>query len=111
LLALGPNVFGESSGRVGPVRSPMADATQSILAETGAPSDAPVETLDVAAAGPPAPLRQTLELLPDLDDDVVLVQYNDRAPQHLYPKLDDRGYAYETVEEANATVTVIWRDQ
>jgi len=80
LLALGPNVFGETAGPMAGVRSPMEDATESILAETGAPTDAPVETLDVAAAGPPAPLRQTLELLPDLDDDVVLVQYNDRAP-------------------------------
>jgi len=111
LLALGPNVFGETAGPMAGVRSPMEDATESILAETGAPTDAPVETLDVAAAGPPAPLRQTLELLPDLDDDVVLVQYNDRAPQHLYPKLDDRGYAYETVEQADATVTVVWREQ
>ncbi|SFR85134.1 Uncharacterized conserved protein [Halomicrobium zhouii] len=88
----------------------MEEATRSVLAETDAPSDALVETLDVAAAGPPAPLRQTLELLPDLADDVVLVQYNDRAPQHLYPKLEDRGYAYETVEQADATITVIWKE-
>jgi len=111
LLALGPNIFGETVGGVGPVRSPMEDATRSVLEATDAPIDAPVETLDVAAAGPPAPLRQTLELLPELADDVVLVQYNDRAPQHLYPKLDDRDYAYETVEQADATATVIWREQ
>ncbi|MBX0296487.1 DUF2249 domain-containing protein [Haloarcula nitratireducens] len=82
----------------------------SVLRETDAPTDGPVETLDVAAAGPPAPLRRTLELLPTLDDDVVLVQYNDRAPRHLYPKLDDRGYAYDTVERDGAVVTVIWRE-
>jgi hypothetical protein len=88
----------------------MPEVDRSILADTDAPSDAPVETLHVADDGPPAPLRQTLELLPDLADDVVLVQYNDRAPQHLYPRLDDRGYAYETVERPGSVVTVIWRE-
>jgi hypothetical protein len=40
---------------------------------------------------------------------VVLVQRNDRAPQHLYPQLDDRGYTYETIEGDEQVVTVIWR--
>jgi len=38
----------------------------------------------------------------------VLVQRNDRAPQFLYPKLDDRGYAHETIEADGAVVTAIW---
>lgn len=38
-------------------------------------------------------------------DNGVLVQYNDRVPQFLYPKLDDRGYEYETDD---AVVTAIW---
>jgi hypothetical protein len=42
------------------------------------------------------------------DDRTALVQLNDRPPQHLYPKLDDRGYDYETLERDGATVTVIW---
>ena len=45
----------------------------------------------------------------DLPDSTVLVQVNDRAPQHLYPKLDDRGYDYATVEADDAVVTGIWR--
>ncbi|MUV89587.1 DUF2249 domain-containing protein [Halapricum sp. CBA1109] len=80
------------------------------LGETAAPSDAPTETIDVRTMGPPKPLVETLERLESLDDDTALIQYNDRAPQHLYPKLDDRGYAYETVEESDRTVTVIWAD-
>lgn len=88
----------------------MEEVDRSMLAEMGVPSDAPVETLDVREAGPPAPLRQTLELLPTLGDDIVLVQYNDRAPQHLYPKLEDRGYGYETVAGDDLTTTVIWVD-
>jgi uncharacterized protein (DUF2249 family) len=78
------------------------------LTATDAPMDRPVETLDVRSLGPPHPLRQTLETLADLSAGTVLVQYNDRAPQHLYPKLDDRGYAYETIEESDVTTTAIW---
>jgi uncharacterized protein (DUF2249 family) len=84
------------------------DDMVSILEETAAPIDRPRETLDARDLPPPQPLQNTLELLPDLDEDVVLVQYNDRAPQHLYPQLDDRGYEYETVE-GDPVVTVIWR--
>lgn len=76
-----------------------------------APASRPRETLDVRNLGPPKPLSETLELLPELDDETVLVQLNDRAPQHLYPKLDDRGYVYDTVELDDATVTAIWRER
>lgn len=79
-----------------------------VLEETDAPADRPVETLDVADLGPPEPLRRTLELLPDLPDETVLVQRNDRVPQFLFPKLDDRGYAYDTVETDDGVVTAIW---
>lgn len=78
------------------------------LERTDAPTDRPTETLDVARLGPPEPLRQTLETLAELDDETVLVQRNDRAPQHLYPKLEDRGYEYDTVETDDAVVTAIW---
>ncbi|QKY15418.1 DUF2249 domain-containing protein [Halorubrum sp. CBA1229] len=80
----------------------------SVLEETDAPTDRQVETLDVADLGPPEPLRQTLELLADLPDETVLVQHNDRAPQFLFPKLADRGYAHDTVETDDGVVTAIW---
>ncbi|MFC6717816.1 DUF2249 domain-containing protein [Natrialbaceae archaeon GCM10025810] len=80
----------------------------SAIERTAAPRDRPTETLDVRSLGPPEPLQRTLERLVDLPDETVLVQRNDRAPQFLYPKLDDRGYAYETVELDEEVVTVIW---
>ncbi|MDS0223143.1 DUF2249 domain-containing protein [Haloarcula sp. S1AR25-5A] len=80
-----------------------------LISETDAPDDAPTAQLDVRSLGPPKPLKQTLERLADLNDNTVLLQFNDRAPQHLYPKLDDRGYDFETVETDDTTVTVIWR--
>ncbi len=73
------------------------------------PDDSPVRELDVASMAPPAPLVETLETLESLDDQTVLVQRNDRAPQHLYPKLDERGYEYRTVESDESVVTAIWR--
>jgi len=83
--------------------------TGRIVTESDAPDDGPIETLDVRQLGPPKPLSETLERLAEMDGGV-LVQVNDRAPQHLYPKLDDRGYVYETTETDEATVTVVWPD-
>jgi hypothetical protein len=76
--------------------------------ETDVPTDRPVETLDVAGLGPPEPLRRTLELLADLPDETVLVQRNDRVPRFLFPKLEDRGYAHDTVETDDEVVTAVW---
>jgi uncharacterized protein (DUF2249 family) len=81
-----------------------------ILADTAAPSDRLRETLDARELPPPQPLKNTLELLADLDEETLLVQRNDRAPQHLYPKLEDRGYEYETVDDGDEVVTVVWRE-
>jgi uncharacterized protein (DUF2249 family) len=69
-------------------------------------ADAPVRELDVASMASPAPLVETLE---SLDDGTVLVQHNDRAPQHLYSKLEDRGSEYRTVDAEDGVVTAIWR--
>lgn len=88
----------------------MSTEIPTILTETAAPRDAPTEQLDVRSLRPPKPLTETLETLADLDGDTVLVQHNDRAPQHLYPKLEARGYTFETVETADRTVTAIWQE-
>ncbi|THE64980.1 DUF2249 domain-containing protein [Salinadaptatus halalkaliphilus] len=80
----------------------------SVADRTDAPQDRPRETLDVRSLGPPTPLKRTLELLTEVPDETVLVQRNDRVPQFLFPKLEDRGYAYETVELEAEVVTVIW---
>lgn len=89
---------------------PASTESDAVLERTDAPDGRPTRELDVRALGPPEPLVETLETLADLDDEVVLLQYNDRRPQHLLPKLDDRGYAYAHVETDDALVTAIWRD-
>jgi uncharacterized protein (DUF2249 family) len=88
---------------------PTTDDSAARLAGTDAPLARDRERLDVRELGPPKPLAETLELLPDLPDETVIVQVNDRTPQHLYPELDDRGYEYATVEREEDVVTAIWR--
>lgn len=75
-----------------------------------APRDRPHETLKVTDLPPPQPLKETLERLAALDEATVLVQVNDRTPQHLFPRLEDRGYAYASAETDAGVVTAIWRD-
>lgn len=84
-------------------------SVETILAETNAPSTTVHDVLDVRDLPPPEPLKQTLETVADLDDDSVVVQVNDRVPQHLFPRLDDRGFDYESVERGDRVVTAIWR--
>lgn len=79
-----------------------------VVAESEAPLKWSRESLDARELPPPQPLQRTLERLAELDADTVLVQLNDRAPQHLYPKLEERGYKYETSETNDAVQTVIW---
>lgn len=74
-----------------------------------APNRAEIEFLDARDLPPPKPLSETLERVSELDEDAVFLQLNDREPQFLYPKLDDRGYAYETIAVDEGTVTAIWR--
>lgn len=92
------------------LRTHRFDVTEenSPITETAAPRDRPRETLDARDLPPPQPLQNTLERLAELDAGTVLVQRNDRAPQHLYPKLSDRGYEYESVEGDDVVTTVIW---
>lgn len=78
-------------------------------AQSVAPSDRPCKTIDARELPPPQPLRNTLEKLAELADSTVLVQLNDRRPQHLYPELADRGYQHETFEDGDIVVTVVWR--
>ncbi|WP_435129878.1 DUF2249 domain-containing protein [Halobaculum sp. D14] len=86
----------------------MVDVSEAVDA-SDAPPGQTRETLDVRELPPPQPLQRTLERCAELDEDAALVQLNDRAPQHLYPRLSDRGFEYDTVEAADAVVTVIWR--
>jgi hypothetical protein len=68
-----------------------------------------VDFLDARDLPPPEPLQKTMERLVELDESTVFVQLNDRVPQFLFPKLDERGVAYETVETDDGVLTAIWQ--
>ncbi|WP_235063417.1 DUF2249 domain-containing protein [Candidatus Halobonum tyrrellensis] len=102
-----PNVFGTTVW-VAPTKPASMESDAELVAESAAPRDRPVERIDVGELPPPEPLRETLERLAELDDEAILVQTNDRAPQHLYPQLSDRGYEFETFERGESVTTVIW---
>ncbi|SFR48019.1 MULTISPECIES: DUF2249 domain-containing protein [Halorubrum] len=87
-----------------------AAVERAVTERTDAPTDGETVSLDVRNLGPPKPLRETLERVEALGDGDVLVQYNDRTPQFLFPRLADRGYAYAAVETdaTDAVVTAVW---
>lgn len=66
----------------------------------------PVE-VDVRELPPPEPLQETLGTLESMDGAGLLVQINDRQPQHLFPMLEERGFAYESIGDEPA-YTAIW---
>lgn len=80
-----------------------------LLESDEVPNDAEPTEVDVRNLAPPKPLQETLDALGSLDHGEVLVQVNDRVPQHLFPKLDDRGYAHESIGE-DPVYTAIWQE-
>lgn len=78
-----------------------------VLDREAVPEQSGRETLDVRELPPPKPLQETLERVVDLEDDI-LIQINDRRPQHLFPKLEERGLEHESVGD-DPVYTAIWR--
>ncbi|MFC6872277.1 DUF2249 domain-containing protein [Halobellus marinus] len=82
---------------------------ETYLADVDVSADRAIDFLDARDLPPPEPLQETMNRLSDLDESSVFVQLNDRVPQFLFPKLDDQGIAYQTVETDEGVVTAIWR--
>ena len=84
-------------------------ATSDILGEVpDVPPASTVVELDVRDLPPPEPMTETLERLAAMDEDGVLLQRNDRAPEFLFPKLRERGFEFGTVEAEESVYTAIW---
>lgn len=79
-----------------------------ILAVEGVPDDRTPIVLDVRELPPPEPLRRTMDRIVDLGSDEVLIQLNDRVPQHLLPRLEERGITYRTLETDGGAMTALW---
>lgn len=85
--------------------------TRQIQQASGVPESRATHTLDVRALAPPEPLTETMDAVADLGTDELLVQINDRVPQHLFPRLEDHGIEHETVEVDGAVLTALWRPE
>ena len=73
-------------------------------------SDAPVTaeiTIDVSELVPPEPMMRILGALEELPDGGQLTVHHVRRPMHLYPRLDELGYAHTTTELAPDRVELI----
>ena len=102
-------MFGVRVGWGRPVSPPMSEPAQLLSAfDDRVPTDREPTVVDVATAPPPEPLTRTLRELAALGDDELIVQLNDREPTHLFPKLDERGAAYATVDRGDSVRTAIW---
>ncbi len=55
-------------------------------------------TIDVSELVPPEPMIKILTALEELPDGASLLVHHVRRPMHLYPRLDELGYPYETRE-------------
>lgn len=68
--------------------------------------------LDVRGLEPPEPMVRTLAAIEELAPGETLVQVNVRVPRFLLPKLEERGFRYEILEESEERVRVaIRRDE
>ena len=65
--------------------------------------------LDVRGLEPPEPMQRTLEMLEQLPPDGALMQINSRVPQFLLPLLEERGFKYTKMSEADGVVTGLIR--
>ncbi len=63
-------------------------------------------TLDVRGLEAPEPMVRTLAALEALPLDGTLIQVNERVPQFLLPRLAERGFAYEILEEGPDRVRI-----
>ena len=71
-----------------------------------------LEEVEVDARGlePPQPLVKILEAVAILPEGASLCARTDRRPMHLYPRLEERGFAAETKEESDGSfITFISR--
>ena len=102
-------MFGVTVGWGHPFYPTMSEPAQLLSAfDDRVPTDRVPTVVDVATAPPPKPLTRTLRELAALGDDELLVQVNDREPTHLFPKLDERGAAYASVDHDDSVLTAIW---
>jgi uncharacterized protein (DUF2249 family) len=88
---------------------------EQVLSKPSAPQAAQVDwnapaaevTIDVSELVPPEPMVKILQTLETLPEDSRLLVHHVRRPIHLYDRLDEMGYAYDTRDIAPGKVQVM----
>jgi len=89
-----------------------ASASPSSVAGDPADREAPESgetVLDVRGLEPPEPMVRTLAALEELAPGETLIQVNVRVPRFLLPKLAERGFRYDVLEESDEKVRIAIR--
>ncbi len=81
-------------------------AEQRTAPEAHGPIEGPEEFLDNRGLVPPEPMQRTLQKLEEVEVGTVVVIHNDRVPIFLLGQLDDEGYPYETMAQADDSAIV-----
>ena len=95
-----------------PAAPPPTDRRQPPPGNGVAPSEAEAHwtRLDNRGLEPPEPMIRTFAALGALPCGEILEIHNDRQPMFLYPHLEERGYHYQTLDEADGSAFVrIWK--
>lgn len=95
----------------GKTESPSPPPAEGAVAVSApAPSSGAEVVVDARGLEPPQPMQRVLEALAALPGGATLLARTDRRPMLLYPKLEERGYDYETNEAGDdGYETRIWR--
>ncbi len=93
-----------------PAGAPGAGARAGGVLPPAAPQAPAQVVVDARGLEPPQPMQRILEALATLPEGATLRARTDRRPMLLYPKLEERGYRYETREaDDDGYETRIWR--
>lgn len=65
--------------------------------------NASIIELDARGLEPPQPMMKILEALATLPAEATLAAHTDRQPLLLYPRLEQRGYTYETLAQPDGS--------
>jgi uncharacterized protein (DUF2249 family) len=102
--------FSRQTEPVTPPKGPRAEGRIGAVGVAAVPACDGVPILDVDARGlePPQPMVSILEALGTLPKGAHLRAHTDRRPMHLYPQLEDRGFAGVSEEQSDGSfVTLI----
>lgn len=88
------------------IAAPVDRSHSAVVQEKGCSSNSDEISIDVRGLLPPQPMARILDALDRLKQGQTLIVHHARRPVHLYPRLSELGYVYETTELAPDRVDI-----